>query len=527
VTRVILSDPGHQQAAARDHLRTCIQNDMKSNTNKKNASTNPQKLDDCRSSTLLRLWLVCLPICFSIGSIACADKLVLGQDQKESQSVPLTVEEFQKRAKNKDLVPFITELDKALEKTPSDPSLLGLELQVDQLLLMNERGKGIERFRGWISKLEKLPRSNSVDKLLVAGVFNATVIQDVALANEFISWIDAVSDRIPQGESITQANLRGNRLSLQGLVEDKAKVEAEFSNFIAGLQEAASNQRIPPSVLASQSMRYKSLFWTSHREQSLENLLKARQTYKDFLQKGKISPQDLLVYIQFMTTFASELTKELPRDSYNILTELKDQLRLVQPKLPEDQSKSLETTIKSLEQGLKQLDIAIRQLDLVGTRAPAILDAKFLDVPEELKKELKGKVTLLVFWAAWSEPCLKSLPRIEKIRNEFKDQELVVIGVTKSYGIVWDEPTKTVDRQAEIAPEAELQALKAIANHYSTSFGLAVVPETSKLFEQYLVSGIPQLVLIDSDGTIKLIRPGITEAHFSSIETEARELFKK
>ena len=132
-----------------------------------------------------------------------------------------------------------------------------------------------------------------------------------------------------------------------------------------------------------------------------------------------------------------------------------------------------------------------------------------------------------MFWAAWSEPCLKSLPRIDKILSEFKDQELVVIGVTKSYGIVWDEPTKTVDRQTEVAPEAELQALQAIAKHYGASFGMAVVPEASKLFEQYLVSGIPQMVLIDANGTIKLIRPGITEAHFTSIETEARDLMKK
>jgi len=484
-------------------------------------------LDGSRRSPLLMLWLVCLTICFSIGSIASADKLVMGQDQKESQSVPLTVEEFQKRAKNKDLASFITELDKALEKTPSDPSLLGLELQVAQHLLINQREKGVERFRVWISKLEKLPRSNSIDKLLVAGVFNATVIQEDALAKEFIAWIDSVSDRIPQEERITKANLRGNRLSLQALVEDKSKVESEFSNFIEGLQEAASDQRISASIFASQAMRYKSLFWTSHREQSNKNLIRARQIYADFLQKGKVMPQDLLVYIQFMTTLASELTKELPRDSYNVLNELKEQLRLVQPQFPDEQKKSLDTTIKSLDQGLKQLDIAIRQLDLVGTRAPAILDAKFLDVPEELQKELKGKVTLLVFWAAWSEPCLKSLPRIEKIRSAFKDQPLAVIGVTKSYGIVWDEPAKKVDRQAEVAPEAELQALQAIAKHYGTSFGIAVVPEASKLFEQYLVSGIPQLVLIDANGTIKLIRPGITEAQFISIETEAQDLFKK
>ncbi|MEK0427259.1 MAG: Thiol-disulfide oxidoreductase ResA [Planctomycetota bacterium] len=447
--------------------------------------------------------------------------------QEDSKPIPLTNEEFQARVKNKNLGPFVAELDRAVAKTPNEPSILGLELQVAQLLLVNDRAKGMERFRGWIDKLSKLPRSSGNDKLFVAGVFNASAIQDPLLAREFISWIDSAIDRIPPAEAITKANLTGNRLSLQSLIEDKDELETEFSRFFSGLETLESEKKIPVSVLASQAMRYKSIFWNTHREQSLKNLEKSRTAYKQFFKQGTTTPTDVLVYIQFMTTFANEITKEIPRESYSVLTELKDQLIAVRTQFPDDQKKSLETTIKSIEQGLKQLDLAIRQIELIGTQAPSIAEAQFKDVPEVMQAELRNKITLLVFWAAWSEPSLKSLSRVDKIREDYKDKDVVVIGVTKWYGMVWDEETKTATRLEEVSHDQELNALKAIAEFHGTKMGHAVVPEESKVFDNYVVSGIPQLVLIGSDGIIKAIRPGLNETHFKSIENELHNLTSK
>jgi hypothetical protein len=446
--------------------------------------------------------------------------------QEDSKPIPLTNEEFQARVKSKQIGPFVAELDRAVAKTPNDPQLLGLELQVAQLLLVNDRAKGMERFRGWVDKLIKLPRSSGNDKLFVAGVFNASAIQDPTLAKEFISWIDTASERIPPAETITKANLTGNRLSLQALVEDKDQLEAEFTRFFASLERLESEKKIPVSVLASQAMRYKSIFWNSYREQALKNLEKSRIAYKQFFKQGNATPSDVLVYIQFMTTFASELTKELPRESYIVLSELKDQLAALQAQFPEDQKKSLEKTVKSIEQGLNQLDLAIRQIELIGTPAPSIAEAQFKDVPEAMQKELKGRITLLVFWAAWSEPSLKSLGRIDKIREDFKEQGVLVIGVTKWYGMVWDEASKTASREADILPEQELNALQSIAEFHGSRMSHAVIPEQSKIYEQYAVAGIPQLVLIGSDGVIKAMRPGLTEAQFKSIESEIQTLIK-
>jgi thiol-disulfide isomerase/thioredoxin len=451
-------------------------------------------------------------------------RFILAQDQQDSKPIPMTVDEFQNRVKNKNVNPFITELDVALGKSPSDPTLLGLDLQVSQYLLITERGKGMDRFRAWISKVEKLPRTTTIDKLFVAVVFNATTVQDASLAQEFISWIDIANSRVPSQENVTQANLQGNRLSLQALVEDKAQVEVEFTRFYSELATSVSSKKVPVAVFASQAMRYKSLFWNSNREQSQKNLDLARQFYINFMKQGNVASTDVQVYIQFMTTLANEISKDLPQESSRVLKELIDQLRVVQLRIPEEQRNALDATIKNIEQGLKQWDIAIRQMSLIGTQAPEIKDAQYIDVSQELQEKLKGKTVLLAFWAAWSEPCLKSLERIERIREEFQDKEFVVIGVTKFYGMVWDESAKTVERQSEVSQELELKALRSIADYHGTKFGIAVVPESSNLFEQYHVAGIPQLVLIDTNGIVKLVRPGLTESQFKSIEVEIVKL---
>lgn len=447
-----------------------------------------------------------------------------GQEQSSENKIPLTNEEFQKRVKSKQIGPFITELDLALAKSPNDISLLGIELQVSQHLLIHQRDTGVERIRNWIQKLNQLPRSAAIDKLLVAGVFNATIVQDPKLAKEFIGWIDSVTSRIPPGENITQTNLQGNRLSLQGLIENRDQVEVQFNQFFTGLEQLVVDQKLPVAVMASQAMRYKSLFWDTHRDESMKKIMLARRAYANFLKQPVVSPTDVLVYIQFMTTLASEISKDLPKESYQVLNELKEQLQFVQTKLPEEQSKGLQATISNIEQGLKQLAMAIRQLDLIGTKAPPLIEAKYKDVPTDVQKQLEGKIVLLAFWAAWSQPCLKSLDRIEQTRKEFQDQGLLVIGVTKSYGMVWDESSKTATRQSDVPIDSELDSLVSIAQHHGSQLSIAILPEASNVYDAYEVSGIPQLVLIGSDGLIKLIKPGLNENQFKAIDDEIRKL---
>jgi thiol-disulfide isomerase/thioredoxin len=42
----------------------------------------------------------------------------------------------------------------------------------------------------------------------------------------------------------------------------------------------------------------------------------------------------------------------------------------------------------------------------------------------------RGKVILVNFWATWCPPCRAEIPELIKLRNNFSDDELVIIGVS-------------------------------------------------------------------------------------------------
>ncbi|MHB2154974.1 TlpA family protein disulfide reductase [Calditrichota bacterium GD2] len=44
-------------------------------------------------------------------------------------------------------------------------------------------------------------------------------------------------------------------------------------------------------------------------------------------------------------------------------------------------------------------------------------------------EEYKGKITIINFWATWCAACLKEMPQLEKIYNEFKRDQVEVVGV--------------------------------------------------------------------------------------------------
>jgi peroxiredoxin len=45
-------------------------------------------------------------------------------------------------------------------------------------------------------------------------------------------------------------------------------------------------------------------------------------------------------------------------------------------------------------------------------------------------KEQRGKVVLLNFWATWCPPCRKEMPDLEKLYQQFKGQDLVILAIS-------------------------------------------------------------------------------------------------
>lgn len=103
--------------------------------------------------------------------------------------------------------------------------------------------------------------------------------------------------------------------------------------------------------------------------------------------------------------------------------------------------------------------------------------------------QLKGKKIFLNFWATWCPPCKGEMPDMEKLYQEIKGSELVILAVN-------------------VGEEKETVEAFISKNNYSFPVLLDSSGDVSKL---YHVSGIPTSYFIDTEGYLDYgITGGIT-----------------
>ena len=95
--------------------------------------------------------------------------------------------------------------------------------------------------------------------------------------------------------------------------------------------------------------------------------------------------------------------------------------------------------------------------------------------------DLKGNYVYIDFWATWCKPCVKEIPHLEKIQEEFKDKPISFVSIS-------------IDR------EKDMKGLQLWANE-----------EHHDIFSKSLnIKSIPRFVLLDKEGKIieaKALRP--------------------
>ncbi len=132
----------------------------------------------------------------------------------------------------------------------------------------------------------------------------------------------------------------------------------------------------------------------------------------------------------------------------------------------------------------------------VGTLAPGC-DSRLVDSNHTLDiQSYLGKVVYLDFWATWCPPCKKSMPFLNALRNEFKDQGFEIIAIS-----VDEEPG-----------DAE-----KFLKQYPVDYIVALEP-SGACPEKYAVRAMPSSYFIDRKGVIRSVHLGFR----SRDETEIR-----
>ena len=122
----------------------------------------------------------------------------------------------------------------------------------------------------------------------------------------------------------------------------------------------------------------------------------------------------------------------------------------------------------------------------LGMPAPELAIAQWVKgQPADLKAGRGKNIYVIEFWATWCGPCRTTIPHLTELQKKFKDQQVVVIGVS-------DEPAETiqpfVDRMGEKMSYtvAADQGRKTYAA-YMSAFG---------------ERGIPHAFVVNKDGVI-------------------------
>lgn len=150
------------------------------------------------------------------------------------------------------------------------------------------------------------------------------------------------------------------------------------------------------------------------------------------------------------------------------------------------------------------------ELIQVGMEAPDITlpnpDGKDMSL-----SDLKGKVVLIDFWAAWCGPCRKANPKVVQVYNKYKDQGFTVFSVSLD-GV--DERTKSRLGGNESSIKAAMENEKtkwvnAIAqDQLAWDFHVSDLKKwDSSAAKLYGIRSIPKTFLVDRDGKIAVIDP--------------------
>lgn len=112
--------------------------------------------------------------------------------------------------------------------------------------------------------------------------------------------------------------------------------------------------------------------------------------------------------------------------------------------------------------------------------------------------ELQGKVVYVDFWASWCLPCLRSLPQINGLYEQYREQGFEVVAITI------DDP---VEDATEFLEDLDVPLAYTV-----------VLDATADVMDQYRVVGMPTSFLIDRDGVVRKVHKGFREGDTELLE---------
>ena len=115
--------------------------------------------------------------------------------------------------------------------------------------------------------------------------------------------------------------------------------------------------------------------------------------------------------------------------------------------------------------------------------APAFV-VETLEGRDTTLADFSGKVVLVDFWATWCKPCLKAMPRLQKLYTALAAEGFEVLGVS-------------IDED-----EDRVKKIKRMVDKLDISYPVSLDAKQTPAWHQFKVKAIPAMYLLDRESQI-------------------------
>ena len=157
--------------------------------------------------------------------------------------------------------------------------------------------------------------------------------------------------------------------------------------------------------------------------------------------------------------------------------------------------------------GYLQVRDRATQMALIGETAPKVSVKTWINGGPVTLEDLRGRVTLLEFWATWCKPCQEMFPKLKQLHERAATRGLEIIAITRHY---------LAYGGTEGAMQEELQLMGRTVTEHGVRFPVGVA-EDERLQVIYGANGLPTAVLIDRQGVVRYAGPGGEDRGFDEI----------
>jgi peroxiredoxin len=140
--------------------------------------------------------------------------------------------------------------------------------------------------------------------------------------------------------------------------------------------------------------------------------------------------------------------------------------------------------------------------DLIGSDAPDFA-ATDINGNKYSLSSLKGKIIVMNFWFVECKPCIQEIPDLNKLVEDYKNEDVVFLGFATNEKSKIDSFLK------------------------KKSFSYNIIPDSKKIAVKYQVTGYPTHIVIDKNSRIAFFTSGLSPITVDSIDQTIKSLVKK